>query len=78
MVSIKRHIIKTITYRVFGSIVTFILLMILTKDTKVSFSLSVIELLVKPLTYFLHERIWYKYVKFGLKDTKHDENKNKK
>ena len=25
------------------------------------------ELVLKPLIYFLHERFWYKYIKFGLK-----------
>jgi uncharacterized membrane protein len=72
MVSIKRHIIKTITYRIFGSFVTFVSVAILTKDIKISLSLSVIEFLIKPITYFVHERIWYKYVKFGLNNVKTD------
>jgi uncharacterized membrane protein len=75
MVSVKRHIVKTITYRIFGSFVTFVSVVILTKDVKISLSLSVIELLIKPMTYFIHERIWYKYVKFGLKNTKYDDKK---
>jgi len=73
MVSVKRHIIKTITYRIFSSFVTFISIAILTKDVKISLSLSVIEFLIKPITYFIHERIWYKYVKIGLNIIKTDE-----
>jgi uncharacterized membrane protein len=72
MVSIKRHIIKTITYRIFGSFVTFVSVAILTKDVKISLSLSVIELLIKPITYFVHERIWYKHIKYGLNNDKTD------
>lgn len=67
MVSLKRHVIKTITYRIFGSFVTFISVAILTGNIKTSLSLSIVEFLVKPITYFIHERIWYKYVKYGLK-----------
>jgi uncharacterized membrane protein len=26
------------------------------------------EILIKPIVYFLHERFWYKWIKFGLKD----------
>jgi uncharacterized membrane protein len=25
------------------------------------------ELIIKPVIYFIHERIWYKWIKFGLK-----------
>jgi uncharacterized membrane protein len=25
------------------------------------------ELVLKPIIYFLHERVWYKWIKFGLK-----------
>jgi uncharacterized membrane protein len=28
------------------------------------------ELLFKPVIYFLHERVWYKYIKFGLTEKK--------
>jgi uncharacterized membrane protein len=28
------------------------------------------ELAIKPLLYYLHERVWYKHVKYGLKDEK--------
>jgi uncharacterized membrane protein len=31
---------------------------------------SVAELLYKPIQYYLHERVWYKYIKYGLKEEK--------
>jgi uncharacterized membrane protein len=27
-----------------------------------------VELIYKPIQYYLHERIWYKWIKFGLKN----------
>jgi uncharacterized membrane protein len=27
---------------------------------------SIVELIYKPIQYYIHERIWYKYIKFGL------------
>jgi uncharacterized membrane protein len=26
------------------------------------------ELIIKPIIYFLHERFWYKWVKYGIND----------
>lgn len=67
MVHVKRHIAKTISYRLFGSVFTIGLTYYLTGDAVVSSSLGIGELLVKPVLYFFHERIWYKWINFGLK-----------
>lgn len=67
MVHVKRHIAKTISYRLLGSIFTVTLSYYLTGDLIISSSLGVGEILVKPLLYFFHERIWYKWINFGIK-----------
>ena len=64
---IKRHIVKSISYRFLGTLQTIVISYILTNNFIISSSLGVIELCVKPLIYFLHERVWYKYVKFGVR-----------
>jgi len=64
---IKRHIAKSISYRVISSIIGFVILWCYTGSVKVGAVFSIAELLYKPIQYFLHERIWYKYIKFGLK-----------
>lgn len=28
---------------------------------------GVVELVYKPIQYYLHERIWYRFIKYGLK-----------
>jgi len=65
-VHIKRHIAKTITYRLLGTLVTATVSFILIGDLKLSATIGVAELLIKPFTYFIHERIWYKWISYGI------------
>jgi uncharacterized membrane protein len=50
-----------------GTLQTTIIGYIFTGSFVVASSMGMVELCIKPLIYFLHERIWYKWVKFGLK-----------
>lgn len=68
MVLKKRHIAKTVTYRIMSSLIGVTVSMIITNSWKISLSLSIAELLYKPLQYYIHERIWYRWIKFGIKD----------
>lgn len=65
-IEIKRHIAKTITWRVVGTIDTIILSWILTGNLKIGVAIGGLEVLTKSLLYFLHERAWYKWIKFGI------------
>jgi len=66
MVHVKRHIAKAISYRMVGSAQTILIGYLLTGSLVVSSTMGIIELVVKPIVYFLHERVWYKFSKFGL------------
>jgi len=66
MVHVKRHIAKAISYRMVGSAQTILIGYLLTGSLVVSSTMGVIELVVKPIIYFFHERVWYKFSKFGL------------
>jgi uncharacterized membrane protein len=66
MVSYKRHLLKTITWRIIGTIDTMILGWLVTGDIKLGLTIGGFEVITKMLLYFFHERIWYKYVKYGL------------
>jgi len=66
MVSYKRHLVKTVTYRILGTLTTVIAAYLIGGSLKVASLLGLGELILKPVIYFLHERVWYKYVKFGL------------
>jgi len=66
----KRHIAKTISYRLVSSGIGFIIMYFATGSIKYGAAFSVAELLYKPIQYYLHERVWYKYIKYGLKEEK--------
>lgn len=65
-VHVKRHIAKTITYRLLGTLVTCVVSFLFIGDIKISAMLGIAELVIKPITYFIHERVWYKWIKFGI------------
>lgn len=67
MISVKRHILKTISYRLLGTLSTIIIACSFGVNLELASILGFGELCVKPLLYFVHERIWYKYIKFGVK-----------
>jgi uncharacterized membrane protein len=58
-----RHILKTISYRFLGTITTVTVAYSLGAPIEIASMLGVGELLIKPIIYFLHERIWYKFVR---------------
>ena len=66
MVSYKRHLVKTVTYRILGTLITVMAAYLIGGSFKVASLLGLGELVLKPVIYFLHERVWYKYIKFGL------------
>ena len=68
MVSYKRHITKTLSWRVIGTIDTMILSSIITGSWTIGLTIGGVEIITKMLLYFLHERLWYKFSKFGIKD----------
>lgn len=65
-VSSKRHIAKTITYRIISTGIGFLTMWLLTKSVEVGAAFGIIELVWKPIQYFIHERIWYKFIKYGV------------
>ena len=62
-----RHILKTLSYRVIGTIVTVVAAYSLGMSFEISSLLGVGELMFKPVLYFFHERVWYKYIRIGSK-----------
>ena len=64
-ISPKRHLLKTVSYRVVSSVIGFLILWIFF-GIMVGVSFSLFELFFKPLLYYIHERIWYRHIKFGV------------
>ncbi len=63
--SIKRHIAKTITWRIIGTIDTMILGWIISGNPMTGVKIGGLELVTKMALYYAHERAWFK-INFGL------------
>ena len=61
---VKRHILKTISYRIIGTLTTVIVAYLLGASIEISSLLGLGEVILKPIFYFLHERIWFRYIRF--------------
>ena len=70
MVSKRRHILKTITWRIIGTLDTMILSWLITGNWKWGIAIGGVELITKMVLYYLHERAWYRYSNFGIKNKK--------
>jgi len=64
---VKRHIAKTISYRILSTLIGFLLMWWISDSIKIGAAFGLAELIYKPIQYFLHERFWYKFIKYGLK-----------
>lgn len=70
MVDRKRHIAKTISYRLLSTLIGFAIMMVVTGSVKIGAAFGIAELVYKPIQYYIHERIWYKWIKYGLNENK--------
>ena len=68
MVTKSRHLAKAITWRIIASIVTAIIAYAFGLPPKAVGAVFVADLIIKFVLYYIHERIWYKHVKYGVKD----------
>ena len=68
----KRHIAKTISYRIISTTIGFLTMWFVTGSIKLGAAFGVAELVWKPIQYYIHERVWYNWIKYGLKKQKND------
>ncbi|HEX9826174.1 MAG TPA: DUF2061 domain-containing protein [Flavobacteriaceae bacterium] len=66
----KRHLLKTLTWRITGTIDTMILAWAISGDVLMGLKIGFAEVVTKMLLYYLHEHIWYKF-DYGLPGRKH-------
>tara|TARA_R110000796_G_scaffold15853_2_gene50176 strand:+ start:151 stop:357 length:207 start_codon:yes stop_codon:yes gene_type:complete len=67
MVSYKRHLVKTISWRLLGTLDTVIISRLITGSWGLGLTIGGIEVISKMVLYFFHERLWYRFSKYGLK-----------
>lgn len=55
-----RSLVKTISWRITGSLATFLISYIISSDLTIAGSIATIQLISNTILYFIHERIWNK------------------
>lgn len=60
-----RHLAKTVTWRVIGTVDTMVLAWIISGNPMTGIKIGAAEVVTKMILYYLHERAWYK-INFGL------------
>jgi uncharacterized membrane protein len=60
-----RHILKTLSYRLIASLTTVIIAYSFGLSIELSALIGFGEIIVKPAIYFLHERVWYNFIRIG-------------
>jgi uncharacterized membrane protein len=63
----KRSIVKALTYRFWQSLNTFLISLLITGRIDMAAAIVSIEVVVKIVIYFFHERIWGK-IDWGMKN----------
>ena len=56
----KRRNVKSLTWRLIGTIDTFVFALIITSDLNEGIKLSGITTITKLIWYYIHERLWFK------------------
>lgn len=68
----KRHIVKAVTWRFFGTMDTMLLAWLISGNPLIGMKIGLAEVVTKMALYYVHERIWYK-TNFGLSQREKNE-----
>ncbi len=60
--AVRLHLEKTISYRIMATVITVVTALILGLNIEASALLGVGEIMIKPVFYFFHERVWHKII----------------
>ena len=66
MVHPKRHLAKAVTWRVIASTTTAAIAWMFGLPPKAIGLVFLADLVIKFILYYVHERVWYKHIKFGV------------
>ncbi len=57
-----RSVVKAISFRIIASLITVILVLIFTGNLALAGAIGILDLILKLIIYYLHERVWDKIV----------------
>ena len=61
----KRHLLKTVSWRMIGTLDTILLSWIITGNPLTGLQIGIVEVITKMVLYYFHERTWYN-INYGL------------
>ena len=61
----KRHLLKTFTWRILGTLDTMTLAWIISGNPLTGVKIGMAEMITKMILYFFHEKVWYR-IDYGL------------
>jgi uncharacterized membrane protein len=67
-VDARRHLAKAVTWRIIASITTALIAWTFGLPPKAVGAVFIADLIIKFVLYYAHERVWYKHIKYGVKD----------
>jgi len=62
IISLKRSLLKTISYRCVAMIGTMVIAYIFTGSLVVSIGIGMVEIVIKLLLFFLHDAFWERFI----------------
>ena len=67
-VDAKRHLAKAVTWRIIASITTALIAWTFGLPPKAVGAVFIADLIIKFVLSYAHERMWYKHIKYGVKE----------
>ena len=67
VVTKKRHLAKAITWRIIASVTTALIAWFFGLPPKAVGMVFIADLIIKFVLYYGHERVWYRYIRYGIK-----------
>ena len=68
MVARTRHLVKAVTWRIIASVTTALIALTFGVPAKAVGAIFIADLIIKFALYYAHERVWYKHIKYGVKN----------
>lgn len=63
----KRHILKTISWRILATLITILVSLIISGDINIALNIGLFEVIIKMIVYYGHERFWFNKIRFKKK-----------
>jgi len=61
-----RTLVKALTWRITATIITFLLVLLFSKDVSIALTVGALEFILKLLAYYAHDRAWL-HINWGRK-----------